>query len=283
MQEGPESRARLVVLTGASSGIGAATALRLASPSTHLVLVARRRAALEGVAMEVERRGGAASVLPLDLRDHDATQTSAVALLEAHGIPDVVVANAGHSIARPVLECVDRFDSYERTIAVNYLGAVAFAQPFLAAMAARRHGQVVGVTTVNARMPVPGWAPYCASKAAFDTWLRCAEPELRRYGVAVSIVAFPLVRTPMAEPTYGASPPLAMSADAAAAWVEKAIRTRRAWVGPWWGRPAEIATAAAPTLAARLTARVSLRRRRAERLAPDPLDPLDPLGGRGAP
>lgn len=209
-------------------------------------------------------------VVPLDLRDHRKACDAARMVLEQYGVPDVLVANAGHSVARPVLDCVDRFDTYERTVAVNYLGAAAFAQPILAAMAERRRGQLVGVTTVNARMPVPGWAPYCASKAAFDTWLRCAEPELRRHGVAVSIVAFPLVRTPMVEPTYGAHPPLAMSADAAAGWVERAILRRRPWVGPWWARPAEVATAAGPVVAARLTGLVTLRRAsRPARRAPD--------------
>lgn len=257
--------ARTVVLTGASSGIGAATARLLAAPGRHLVLVARRGDALEQVAGQVRERGATAEPVVLDLRDHEVAQVVARVLVARVGPPDVVIANAGHSIARPVLDCVDRFDSYERTVALNYLGAVGFAGPFLAAMAERGSGHLIGVTTTNARMPAPGWAPYCASKAAFDSWLRCAEPELRRRGVATSIVAFPLVRTPMIEPTYGARPPLSISAEAAARWIGRAVDTRRAWIGPWWCRPAEVATAAAPVLSARLIATRSLRRERERR------------------
>jgi len=250
----------LVVVTGASSGIGAATARALARPGVRLVLVARRRSELGAVAADVVAAGGTADVVPVDLRDHVAAAEAARAVLADAGVPDVVVANAGHSIARGVLECVDRFDSLERTIDVNYLGAVAFVLPFLPGMVARGRGHLVGVTTVNARIPIPGWSPYVSSKAAFDVWLRSVGPELRPHGVSVSIVALPLVATPMSAPTYGPSPRHAMTAEQAAGWVIRAVRTGRPRVAPWWARPAEVATAVAPTLSARLIAHGSLRR-----------------------
>ncbi len=253
-------RARLVVVTGASSGIGEAAARALARDGARVVLVARREAELDRVATGIRAAGGRADVVAVDLRDHEAAAAAARRVLAEVGVPDVVVANAGHSIARGVLDLVDRFDSLERTVDVNYLGAVAFLLPFLPAMVERGTGHVVGVTTVNARIPVPGWSPYVASKAALDAWLRSVGPELRRHGIATSIVEFPLVATPMSAPTYGRSPRFAMTPETAAEWVVRAVRTRRATVAPWWARPAEVATALAPTLSARVVGLGSLRR-----------------------
>lgn len=266
-----------VAVTGASSGVGAATARALARPGARLALLARRGEALEAVASEVRAAGADAEVVVVDLRDHGAAREAAQAVIHRLGPPDVVVANAGHSIARPVLDCVDRFDTFERTVALNYLGAVAFLLPCLEAMAARGRGHVVGVTTVNARIPVPGFSAYVASKAALDAWLRAAGPELRRAGIATTIVELPLVATAMSAPVYGPDPRFALTADEAAAWIVRAIGTRRSTVAPWWTRPAEVAVAAAPTLSARLLAVGSLRAaRRASRSGMAPPDvPVD--------
>jgi NAD(P)-dependent dehydrogenase (short-subunit alcohol dehydrogenase family) len=250
---------RLVVVTGASSGIGRATAEALAASGATFALLARRAELLEQVAVAVRAAGGAARTYPVDLRDARAARACAERILADLGVPDLVIANAGHSIARGVLDYVDRFDTIERSTAVNYLGAVALLLPFVREMAARGHGQVIGVSTVNARIPVPGWSPYVASKAAFDTWLRCVQPELRSRGVRTTIVAFPLVDTAMVEPVYGRRSRWAMPVDRAVVWVSRAIVTRRARIAPWWARPAELATALAPTLSARLLGVASAR------------------------
>jgi NAD(P)-dependent dehydrogenase (short-subunit alcohol dehydrogenase family) len=206
---------------------------------------------LEQVAEQVRTWGRTATVLPLDLRDDRATRAAAEQI-RSDRLPDVVIANAGHSIARSVLDCVRRPDSYQRTVAVNYLGAVAFLSAFLPGMVERGRGTIVGVTTINARVPAPGWAPYCASKAAFDAWLRCAQAELRPFGVRTSMVALPLVDTEMVRPVYGDRPALAMSAERAARMVLRAASDAPPRVCPWWTAPLEIATAAAPTTSARL-------------------------------
>ncbi len=253
---------RLVVVTGASSGVGAAAARGAASAGADLVLVARRRHLLERVAEQAEALGGTADVLSLDLRDEQAARAAAEAI-SVKRLPDVVIANAGHSIARGVLECVERPDSYRRTVDLNYLGTVAFLSPFLPAMVERGRGTIVGVTTINARVPAPGWAPYCASKAALDTWLRCARAELRPLGVRVSIVALPLVDTDMVRPVYGDRPLLAMSVERAARTVLHAACEAPPRVCPWWAAPLEVATAAAPSSSARLLGWASgLQRRR---------------------
>lgn len=248
---------RLVVVTGASAGIGRAFVESVASPGTRFVLVARRRPELESLAEAVWARGGEALVQAVDLRDPDAARSAAVDSLVAMGVPDLVVANAGHSIARGVLATVERPDSVLRNAAVNYTGAVAHALPLLGVMAERGSGHLIGSSTANARLTVPGWGPYAASKAAWDAWLRAAAPELARHGLATSIVAFPLVDTAMAAPTRGRR--RALSPEQAAGWVARAVVTRQARVAPSWLKLAEVAHAAAPTVAARLTGRFSLR------------------------
>lgn len=265
---------RLVVVTGASSGVGRALALRLAAPGTTLVLVARRASELAAAARAVEARGGVAHVQAVDLSDPAAARAAAEEGLERWGVPDAVVANAGLSIRRSVLQTAERPDTVTRTIGVNYTGAVAHLLPFIAAMAERGSGAIVGVTSAPARLPGPGWGAYTASKAAFDAWLRAAAIELRGSGVSVTTVAFGLVATPMSEPTYGRRPPFALSAAAAAGWIVRALEHPGGRLAPWWVRPSEAVAGLFPGLADRLAGRAasgvgprSLRSRRGARPA----------------
>lgn len=255
-----ERAAQTILITGASSGIGAALALQLAAPGVALVLAARREDELDGVAKQVRARGGEARVIPTDLRDPESVQALVSAVADQP--PTAVVCNAGLSIARPVLEQVDRHHDIERSVRVNFLGHTQLLLGVLPAMVERRRGHIVGVSTVNARMPVPGWSSYCASKAALDAWLRSVAPELSREGLAVSIVELGLVRTPMSAPTYGARPPGSISAEQAAGRVAAVLERPRPLVAPAWARVGATLTAAAPSLSARLIGQVSLRRRR---------------------
>lgn len=244
---------RVVVVTGASSGIGRATALALAPAAARVVCIARRADLLEQLAAEME---GTADVRPLDLRDTAAATELGRALTDA----DVLIANAGHSIRRGILDYAERFDTVARTAGVNYLGAVALALPVVAAMAARGSGHLIGVTTVNATIPAPGWSAYCASKAAFDSWLRCAGPELGPHGVATTLVRFPLVATPMVRPVEGRPARRGLGIDAAVGWMLRAVADRPGLVAPWWLRPADALAGLAPVAAARAVGGFSLRR-----------------------
>lgn len=246
-----------IAITGASSGIGAAAAVRLARPGRHLVLLARRQPELNQVAEAVRRSGATARVVPLDLRRDDAVDRVASALA-TDDLPDVLVLNAGRSSSLGVTALPDRLDVLCSTAYVNYLGQVRLALGLLPAMLAAGRGHIVGVTSANARVPAPGWSTYSASKAAFDAWLRAIRPELATHGITTTIVAFPLVRTPMIEPVYG-SPRWAMSVDRAAGWIERAVERRPAEIRPWWLRPAEVLVAAAPHISASLVGRVSQR------------------------
>ncbi|MEO7588331.1 MAG: SDR family NAD(P)-dependent oxidoreductase, partial [Arachnia sp.] len=249
---------RLVVITGASRGIGAATAVAVADEGCDVVLLARNREALEAVAARVRERGVRAWVVPVDLRVDEQARGAARAVLTV-GVPDVVVANAGHSISRGVLDCVDRHDSYTRTMAVNFLGTVAFCGPLLAAMAARGSEHLIGVTTATARIPLPGWGPYVASKAAFDAWLCAAGPELAGVGVHVTISRPALVDTDMVVPQHGRQRP-GVSPQRIAGQLVAAMLRPRAEIAPWWVRPADVVSALAPHLVARLIWAVTRRR-----------------------
>ncbi len=250
---------RLVVVTGASSGIGRAFTEAMAPSGATFVLLARREELLTGLAAHVTAAGGKAVVQVVDLRDEEAGRAAAQSVLAEHGVPETLFANAGHSIARGFRGLVERPDSISRSVAANFTGPVAHALPLLGAMAERGSGHLIATTTANARVSVPGWSPYVSSKAGWDAWLRSVAPELERAGVATTILAYPLVATPMVVPTRGATPRFALSAAQAAGWVARAVVTRQARIAPWWLPAYEVLHAAAPVTVARVTGRFSTR------------------------
>lgn len=247
----------LVVVTGASSGIGRAFVEAMSPSGATFVLVARREAHLQQVAAGVRSTGGSAQVQVLDLRDVDAGRRAAQEVLDTFGVPDVLVSNAGHSIARRLTGLVERPDSITRSVAANFTGPVSHALPLLGAMATAGRGRFIATTTVNARTSVPGWSPYVSSKAGWDAFCRSIEPELRRQGVSTSILAFPLVATDMVAP--GRATPLAMDAAQAATWMARAAVTGQPRVAPWWLTPYEVLHAVAPTTVSRVTGLFSTR------------------------
>lgn len=247
----------LVVVTGASSGIGRAFVEAMAPSRATFVLVARRESRLEELAGTVRAARGAAHVQALDLRDLDAGRRAGEEVLDMFGVPDVLFSNAGHSIARRLTGLVERPDSITRSVAANFTGPVAHALPLLGAMASAGAGRFVATTTVNARTSVPGWSPYVSSKAGWDAFCRSIEPELRRRGVSTSILAFPLVATDMVGP--GRAVPLAMDAFQAATWAARAVVTGQPRVAPWWLKPYETLHAVAPATVSRVTGLFSTR------------------------
>lgn len=249
-----------VLITGASSGIGAATARLLARDDQPVWLLARREKELAQVAAQVRERGGTAHVILCDLRSNDSIN-AALNRLRNNGI-DGFVANAGLSIARPVLDQLDRPHDIERSMQVNFLGHSRLLIGLLPEMVAARKGRIVAVSSVGARIPTPGWGAYAASKGAFDTWLRSIRPELAPEGISISIVELALVRTAMSAPTYGENPRFAMSPEQAAAKVVHALETGRPLQSPPWARAGATLTALAPTAGPRLVGRLSRRRRR---------------------
>ena len=234
---------KTVLVTGASYGIGEATARKLAAAGATVLVVARSAERLDDLAASINAGGGRAFAYPTDLADEAAVNVLTKQITENHGPLDIVVSNAGKSLRRSLHDQYDRPHDFQRTIDINYLGPIWLLLGLLPAMRESGGGHVVNVSSVGVRVvPGPQWGAYQASKAAFDRWLRSVAPELHADGVAVTSVYFALVRTRMLEPTplLGRLPGL--SADEAADAIAKAVLERPRTIEPPWMFPAELAS-----------------------------------------
>ena len=196
------------MITGASSGIGEALANRLGAAGAKVLLVARSADKLAEMKRGIEARGGAASIYPGDLSDTEDTQRLISEVLADHGQVDILVNNAGISIRRSVKKSYDRVHDFERTLALNFLGAVRLIMGFLPGMQAQKQGQVLNVSTIGVQVNVPRYGAYIASKAALDAFSRVLAVEALKDGVKVTTIYMPLVKTPMMKSTtiYDAFP-----------------------------------------------------------------------------
>lgn len=234
---------KTVLVTGASYGIGEATARKLAAAGATVLIVARSADRLDDVAASINAGGGQAVVYPTDLSDEDAVSALTKQINENHGPLDIVVSNAGKSLRRSLHDQYDRPHDFQRTIDINYLGPIWLLLGLLPAMRKSGGGHLVNVSSVGVRVvPGPQWGAYQASKGAFDRWLRSVAPELHGDGVDVSTIYFALVRTRMIEPTplLGRLPGL--TPDEAADAVAKTIIERPRTNEPPWVWPAELAS-----------------------------------------
>jgi thioester reductase-like protein len=192
---------RRVLVTGASSGIGRATALKLGAAGAHVILVARGTDDLARVAAQVERVGGRASVFPADLSDAASASKLCDEVLREHGGVDILINNAGRSIRRSLRLSTDRFHDFERTMALNYFGALRLIMGFLPAMRKQRRGHIINISSVGTQVGPPRFAAYIASKSALEGFSKCAAPELLADGIDFTTVHMPLVKTDMIAPT----------------------------------------------------------------------------------
>jgi thioester reductase-like protein len=199
-----------VLITGASSGIGLETALKIGEAGGEVLLVSRTREKLEEVAKQVESRGGTAHVHPCDLSDLEDIDRLANEVLDEHGGVDILINNAGRSIRRSVKASYDRFHDYERTMQLNYFGALKLILAFLPGMRDRKGGHIINVSSIGVQTNTPRFSAYVASKSALDAFSRCVAPEVVGDGVTFTTIYMPLVRTPMIAPTdmYKAFPTL---------------------------------------------------------------------------
>jgi len=239
---------KVVLVTGASSGIGRATAIRLAKAGADVVLVSRSEDKLETLRSEIETDGGKACVHAADLADPDATGVLVDDVRASHSHVDILVNNAGHSIRRSIEHSYDRFHDFERTIDVNYLGPVRLVLGLLPGMREQGRGHILNVSSLGVLFSAPRFSAYLGSKSAFDAFLRCIAPEVRDDGVAVTNVYMPLVHTPMVEATrvYRLLPGL--TPDQAADRICQAIVDRPRTVAPVLGRLGRIAYDTVPAV-----------------------------------
>jgi len=239
---------RRVLITGASTGIGRAAALKLGAAGARVLLVARSRERLDRIRDRIERNGGQAVVYPANLASAEECALLAERVIAAEGGVDVLVNNAGRSIRRSLEVSSDRFHDYERTMQLNYFGALRLTLEFLPGMRARRSGHIVNVSSMSAQTGEPRFSAYVASKAALDAFSRAASGELFGDGVAITTVYMPLVRTAMSKPTrlYDRVPKL--TAAQAAEWICRAIVDRPRRIALPGTLLAEAAYLAAPGL-----------------------------------
>ncbi|QHS10767.1 SDR family oxidoreductase [Sinimarinibacterium sp. NLF-5-8] len=192
---------KVAVVTGASSGIGFMVAKKLAAAGAKVILVARTREKLEATRDILEQMGGEAHVYPCDLNDMAAIDACSQQILADFGQVDVLINNAGRSIRRAVMESLDRFHDYERTMQLNYFGAVRMIMNFLPSMAKRKGGQIINISSIGVLANAARFSAYVASKSALDAFSRCLSAEVKHLNIEVTAIYMPLVRTPMIAPT----------------------------------------------------------------------------------
>jgi NAD(P)-dependent dehydrogenase (short-subunit alcohol dehydrogenase family) len=238
---------RTVVITGASSGIGAATAAAVAARGGTPLLVARNIDKLTEVQQEIEADGGTARCYSCDITDADSVAATVKQMIQdsPDGI-DFLVNNAGRSIRRSVALSHDREHDYERTMALNYFAAVRMIYALLPHMSERHFGHIVNVSSIGVQTAPPRFSAYVASKAALDAFSRVAASETWGDGVTFTTIHMPLVRTPMISPTklYDAFPTL--TPEEAADMVVRALVERPKRISTRLGTFGEVSYAVAP-------------------------------------
>ncbi|HEX3335429.1 MAG TPA: SDR family oxidoreductase [Jatrophihabitans sp.] len=242
---------KTVMITGASSGIGRATALRVGAAGGRVILVARGVEALEQTKIEIEDLGGVAFVHRCDLADISDIERMAKEVLQEHGRVDVLVNNAGRSIRRSIALSYDRFHDFERTMQLNYFGPVRLILSLLPIMRqtgpdGRKGGHIINVSSIGVQTNIPRFSAYVASKAALDAFSRCIASEVIDDGVHLTTIHMPLVRTPMIAPTkmYDRFP--TMTPLEAADMICKAMIRKPKKVGTAMGNAGALAYQVAP-------------------------------------
>jgi short-subunit dehydrogenase len=237
---------RNVLITGASSGIGKSTALKIGAAGGTVLLVARTEEKLQEVANEIEDQGGVAYVHPCNLVDVDDIDRMAKEVLEEHEVVDILINNAGKSIRRSVDRTYDRFHDYQRTMQLNYFGPVKLILDLLPKMREQKSGHIINISTIGLQVNTPRFSAYVASKAALDAFSRSMAPEVIGDGVHVTTIYMPLVRTPMIAPTkiYDRFPTL--TPEEAADMITDAIRKRPKRMATTLGTIGQITYAIAP-------------------------------------
>jgi len=194
-------RNKVVLVTGGSSGIGLATAQRVAEAGAVTIIVARGEEELFKARDAMKAAGGKVFAYTADLADMADCDRLVATVLQEHGHVDVLVNNAGRSIRRSIELSYDRFHDFERTMQLNYFGSLRLIMGFMPAMVQRRRGHVINISSIGVLANSPRFSAYVASKAALDAFSRCAQGELSGKGISFTTINMPLVKTPMIAPT----------------------------------------------------------------------------------
>jgi NAD(P)-dependent dehydrogenase (short-subunit alcohol dehydrogenase family) len=194
-------KGKVVLITGGSSGIGLATAHKVAAAGSTTILIARDPEKLAAAKKEIAARGYSVVTYSADVSDPAQCEELVRKLEDNHGGADILVNNAGRSIRRAVENAFDRFHDFERTMSVNYYGALRITLGLLPMMIKKRRGHVINISSIGVLTNAPRFSAYVASKAALDAWTRCAASEFADMGIQFTTINMPLVKTPMIAPT----------------------------------------------------------------------------------
>jgi thioester reductase-like protein len=243
---------RHVLITGASSGIGRSAAVKVAAAGGVPLLVARNVDRLEEARAEIVAAGGTAYVYAADIADIESIERLLERVLADHRNIDMLVNNAGRSIRRSIALSYERFHDFERTMQLNYFGAVKLIIGLLPHMRERGSGHIVNISSIGVQTNPPRFSAYVASKAALDAFTRVVASEVIGDGVTFTTIHMPLVRTPMIAPTkmYDAFPTL--SPEEAADMICEALRARPKEMGTWMGKFGEVAYTLSPSAVDRI-------------------------------
>ena len=239
---------RVVLITGGSSGIGKATAFKIAAAGAVTIIAARDAEKLAMTRREAAARGLSLVTYAADIADPAQCDALIKTIIAEHGGVDILVNNAGRSIRRGIEHSYDRLHDFERTMRINYFGCVQLTMGLLPEMVKKQHGHVINISSIGVLAGAPQFSAYVASKAALEAWTQCAAGEFLDRGVDFTIVNFGLVRTPMIAPTKFYDHVPAMTPEEAAEFIADAIIRRPVRVTTRLGVFSQIVQALTPRL-----------------------------------
>ena len=216
-------KGKVVVVTGGTSGIGEATAIKLAQAGAKVAIVARDPEKAQLTLAKIKEAGGQAKFYSCDLSDLASCDKLIASVLKDFGTCHYLVNNAGRSIRRGIATSFDRFHDFERTMSLNYFGSLRLIMGFLPSMMKQDSGHIINISSIGVLTQAPRFSAYVASKAALDAFSGCAASEFVDNHISFTTINMPLVRTPMIAPTkmYNSVPTL--SPEQAADLVVEAI------------------------------------------------------------
>ncbi|BBY79848.1 short chain dehydrogenase [Mycolicibacterium pulveris] len=243
---------RHVIITGASSGIGRASAIAVAERGATVFALARNADALDELVAEIRATGGQAHAFTCDVTDSTSVEHTVKDIIGRFGHVDYLVNNAGRSIRRSVLASTDRLHDYERVMAVNYFGAVRMVLALLPHWRERRFGHVVNVSSAGVQARNPKYSSYLPTKAALDAFADVVATETLSDHITFTNIHMPLVRTPMIVPSHRLNPVPAISPEHAAAMVVRGLVEKPARIDTPLGTLADFGNYLTPKLSRRL-------------------------------
>jgi len=242
---------KVILITGGTSGIGQATAMKVAAAGTAkaVIVCGRDQEKIDETLKLAKKLGVKVSAYPADVADEAGCKAFCAMLETKYGGVDILVNNAGRSIRRAIESSYDRFHDFTRTMDVNYFGALRITLGLIDGMVKKKKGHVINISSIGVLTNAPHFSAYVSSKAALDAWTRCAASEFADRGVSFTTISMPLVKTPMIAPTaiYNNVPTL--SPEEAADMIIRAIVYKPVNIATRLGTSMQVLHAVAPRIA----------------------------------